>query len=849
MKPYVTTNVYRTNKVKETKITPGCFMFAITNNKNSLKIFQYVGFIFSLTVVHLSVNASSNTHVDESISARSVKMITEQQAINTVFNRIEKNDNRIVVRNRNHTATFDMYGVNFLPTLGPVWHWQINQSLKQNVTNKVIAPVLSHNKVDYAHEGFIERYLLKKNTIEQRFIIEEPYQDKHDLIIEGVIKSPGKFITTTDGWLWQNQQGVVSLGQVTVFDAKGNILPATMHTEENFSRITVAASTLKTAHYPVTIDPEIGSNDFRITEGAFDTLDSSVSYNSINNQYLVIRVGSFDDGVLATDEYEIYGQLIDAANGAKIGNVIRLSFIGTDGIGELSAYSADITYNETNNEFFIVWSANELVAGLAVNDEVEIYGQRVNAATGTRIGDSIRLSDMGPDGDFTYAAFFPSVVFNKKNNEYFVVWAGDDNSGLLANGEAEIFGQRVNAAGEEMGGDVRYSDMGPDGDIDFEARDPDVSYSEERNEYLIVWVGDDNTPPLVDDEFEVFGQRVNAETGAEIGEDIQLSDMGVPGQTIFLVSNPAVAYNIIDNEFFVVWEGDDATGFLTGEFEIYGQRVDATTGFKIGDDIRLSDMGANGLSGFDAGSPSINYNINNNEYLVVWHGDDDTSTLVNNEFEIYSQRVNSSNGNEIGLDTRLSDMGTDGDINFFAAYPVSSFNANSNQYFVIWRGDDNVFPSVDDDIQLFGQILSGPATVFFANASQQITEDIGSAVIEVQRIGDTSNTITVQFETVDGTATAPSDYTAANGTLTFNPGEISKTFTVLIVGDKDGDRSINLKLNNVSIEGDIDSNRSTSLLVITDDDKSSSKGGGGAFNLLTLFMLVLIVMGRQYIRR
>ncbi|AWM39736.1 Extracellular serine protease precursor [Gemmata obscuriglobus] len=44
-------------------------------------------------------------------------------------------------------------------------------------------------------------------------------------------------------------------------------------------------------------------------------------------------------------------------------------------------------------------------------------------------------------------------------------------------------------------------------------------------------------------------------------------------------------------------------------------------------------------------------------------------------------------------------------------------------------------------------------------------------------------TVTVAYATADGTATAGTDYTAASGTLTFAPGETTKTVTVLVTGD------------------------------------------------------------------
>jgi urease beta subunit len=45
------------------------------------------------------------------------------------------------------------------------------------------------------------------------------------------------------------------------------------------------------------------------------------------------------------------------------------------------------------------------------------------------------------------------------------------------------------------------------------------------------------------------------------------------------------------------------------------------------------------------------------------------------------------------------------------------------------------------------------------------------------------NTVTVNYATADGSATAPSDYVSVSGTVTFNPGETTKTIIVQIAGD------------------------------------------------------------------
>src|SRR6185369_10824108 len=43
--------------------------------------------------------------------------------------------------------------------------------------------------------------------------------------------------------------------------------------------------------------------------------------------------------------------------------------------------------------------------------------------------------------------------------------------------------------------------------------------------------------------------------------------------------------------------------------------------------------------------------------------------------------------------------------------------------------------------------------------------------------------VTVSYATIDGTATAPSDYFATGGELRFEPGETSRTVNVIVNGD------------------------------------------------------------------
>ena len=86
-------------------------------------------------------------------------------------------------------------------------------------------------------------------------------------------------------------------------------------------------------------------------------------------------------------------------------------------------------------------------------------------------------------------------------------------------------------------------------------------------------------------------------------------------------------------------------------------------------------------------------------------------------------------------------------------------------------------------------------------ADVSVTEGNSSstnAAFTVRRTGGTAQTITVQFTTADGTATAGTDYTVTSGTLTFAPNETSRTITVPVSGDTlaEPDETFTITLSN-----------------------------------------------------
>jgi len=58
-----------------------------------------------------------------------------------------------------------------------------------------------------------------------------------------------------------------------------------------------------------------------------------------------------------------------------------------------------------------------------------------------------------------------------------------------------------------------------------------------------------------------------------------------------------------------------------------------------------------------------------------------------------------------------------------------------------------------------------------------------NATFQVTLSAPSSQQVTVTFSTGDGTAMGGTDYVSTSGMITFNPGETSKTITVVVNGD------------------------------------------------------------------
>jgi Calx-beta domain len=112
-------------------------------------------------------------------------------------------------------------------------------------------------------------------------------------------------------------------------------------------------------------------------------------------------------------------------------------------------------------------------------------------------------------------------------------------------------------------------------------------------------------------------------------------------------------------------------------------------------------------------------------------------------------------------------------------------------------------------------------TFRFSQSMYSVGEGMASMLITVMRSGtNLAGNVTVSYAATGGTATPGADYTVEGpGTLTFGPGQMSRTFTVSIVNDSiaEGPETVELALSSPSSGATLGTPK-VATLTINDND-------------------------------
>mgnify|MGYP003694777325 CR=1 FL=1 len=132
-------------------------------------------------------------------------------------------------------------------------------------------------------------------------------------------------------------------------------------------------------------------------------------------------------------------------------------------------------------------------------------------------------------------------------------------------------------------------------------------------------------------------------------------------------------------------------------------------------------------------------------------------------------------------------------------------------------------------------ITDNDATPSLVINDVSVNEAAGTATFTVTLSAASGQTVTVNYATGGGTATAGSDYTATSGTLTFTPGVVTQTITVPITNDTatESSETFNVTLSG-AVNASITDNTGVGTIIdndappVLDLDANNSSGAAGA---------------------
>ncbi len=129
---------------------------------------------------------------------------------------------------------------------------------------------------------------------------------------------------------------------------------------------------------------------------------------------------------------------------------------------------------------------------------------------------------------------------------------------------------------------------------------------------------------------------------------------------------------------------------------------------------------------------------------------------------------------------------------------------------------DNAVEAVDQQQTITIADNDGPPVLTVTGSSASETD--GTLSFTVTKGGDSPTPVTVDYATADGSATAGSDYTASNGSLSFAPGELMQTVSVPLTNDAlfEDNETLTLTLSNVSANANIGTASATGTITSED---------------------------------
>ncbi|MBN1260957.1 MAG: hypothetical protein JXB35_09785 [Anaerolineae bacterium] len=297
-------------------------------------------------------------------------------------------------------------------------------------------------------------------------------------------------------------------------------------------------------------------------------------------------------------------------------------------------------------------------------------GDRVHArflapepGAGPEVGVEVVNPHLGNEiviSDFDNEELLPSVAYNWKHQEYFVVW--HTTWGI---GSQDIRGARISATGRLIDKFIVYEDATKD------SAHPSVAYDPVHDRYLVVWVFDTFGNGS---DWDLYGRLIPWE-GPDPGlQDFVVCAFGTHQR------NPKVAYGRAVEEFLVVWNNEFQAG--TPPMYISGRRMTASNGTFPGSpsDLTVSHGSQSRVN------PDVTYNLARNEYLVVY----------GNGADIFGIRLTGHLDHNFGGEFGIAGWPD------LERYPAVAACEGVDQYFVTWESNQGA-----GNYAIYGRYIAG----------------------------------------------------------------------------------------------------------------------------------------------
>lgn len=268
-----------------------------------------------------------------------------------------------------YSARFDPDGITFTPLLGA--RVAVPAALRFTLASvrrgsgdvftrtRDVAPAIVGDDVRYVHDAnVVETYAVRREGIEQSFVFAQRPEGSGDLVVRGEIATALPLVAANpEGARFELAgAGGVTFGAVVGVDANGARASGSLRCDGRQLELSLPASFVDAAAYPLVLDPLIGSS-FVVgnVAGGSDVLPC-VAYDETTQRYLVV----WHAGVSASVA-EVRAQFVTGAGTAIVGQQLLLDSTATAGIRPAVA-----NVNQ-RNRFVVAWAQSGVASYIAVD--------------------------------------------------------------------------------------------------------------------------------------------------------------------------------------------------------------------------------------------------------------------------------------------------------------------------------------------------------------------------------------------------------------------------------------------------------------------------------------------------